>query len=147
MLLFWDEDVYEANGQPQPAPLLQHLARLERALAQLAACAPDSFPLARLRRLAVVATWKARLAAHATGGEAGGQLVQPAVERLLVLLQLLHQESLGAKGVIEYTHVSKTGGGQQALQGAVGQHFTTIVNQAVLTEGSIINHYTNHHYC
>lgn len=111
LLASWDDAVFACRGLTAEQAM-QHLSELDAAVAALASCDPMQQPLAASRRLAVAMLWKlqAALAAHGGGSPSALRQLQPRVQRTLVMLQLLHQDSLASRGIIEFTHISKTGG-------------------------------------
>jgi hypothetical protein len=88
--------------------LQQRLQRLEAAVASLASCSTMA-SLAPTRRYCVATLWRLH-AALAACGQTAVAGVRPAYARVLMMLQLQHQASLAARRLVEFVHISKTGG-------------------------------------
>jgi hypothetical protein len=92
------------TSQPAGAQLEGQLQELERLAGALAACRAQS--TAFLRRYATAAL----LLTTQRAPDAWSPPCQRSAALVLLQLQLLHQHSAAERGVLEFTHISKSGG-------------------------------------
>jgi hypothetical protein len=113
----WHADAVAAagscSGLPDAVGLQRRLQRLEAAVAGLAGCSTMA-SLAPTRRYCVATLWRLHAGLAGCGQAALVGALRPAYARVLLMLQLQHQASLAARRLIEFTHISKTGGARQA---------------------------------
>ena len=86
-------------------PLLRQLEALEQLVVGLRACSEQSVAFLRRYTTAVLLLLRQQLPQAAADKACRGS-----AQRILLQLQLLHQQSSAARGAVEFTHISKSGG-------------------------------------